>query len=113
MNQRPRDSEIVELNGKRNFFINAGEKFFTITENGIVRTDYARRENDDYIFPVRTNNAVEFVGQANEIASRLLQALIDFYKKENIEIEDWLEFAKEEKLLKSTAFRIYRVIKGI
>jgi hypothetical protein len=107
--QRPKDREIVELNGVKNFFINAGEKFVTIENNGVIRQDYARRKNDNYGFPVRTNNAIEFITRANEIAENLLRDLIEFYKNSE-DIDNWREFAKKEGLLISTAFRIYQAI---
>ena len=113
MEIRPKDRAIVELNGVKNFFINAGEKFVLIEENGIIRKDYARREGEEFGFPVRKNDAIEFVNRANQIAEKLLQDLIEFYKKEEIDNYTWREFAKKENLLLSTAFRIYRAVKSV
>lgn len=109
--QRPKDREVVELNGVKNFVVSAGEKFFSIEEGGTTRTDYARRENDNYGFPVRTNDAIEFVDKANAISERLLQDLIDFYKSKEEDIGDWRELAKKEGLMLSTSVRICRAIK--
>lgn len=111
---RPKEREIVELNGVKNFFINAGEKFILIENDGVTRKDYARREGEEYGFPIWSNNAIEFVARANQIAEKLLQALIEFYKKEGIDDKyTWREFAKKENLLLSTAFRIYQAIKSV
>lgn len=109
---RPKDREIINLNGVENFFINAGEKFILIENDGVIRKDYARREGEEYGFPVRSNGAIEFVARANQIAEKLLQILIEFYEKEGIDDKyTWREFAKKENLLLSTAFRIYQAIK--
>src|SRR4028118_135044 len=109
---RPKDRDLVELNGVKNFFIEAGQKFVVIEENGVTRKDYARREGEEFGFPVRTNDAIEFVSRANQISEKLLQELIEFYKQEEIDNYTWREFAKKEDLLFSTAFRIYQAIKN-
>src|SRR4028118_1757728 len=110
---RPKNRDLVELNGVKNFFIDAGQKFVVIEENGAIRNDYARREGEEFGFPVRTNDAIEFVLRANQISEKLLQDLIEFYKEEEINNHTWREFAKKERLLLSTAFRIYQAIKSI
>ena len=112
MHSKPSFTSVIELNGIKNFSIYAGEIFTTMTnEDGSVRQDYARRENDTHGFPVNTMSASEFVTRANSVGEKLMQELILYYKlyyRDSQLPVEWRDFEIQTKLPRYVAYRLYR-----